>query len=226
MTSENKSIHSVHIEEHLYPSLLRQIPNPPDVIYTKGDLGTLSSSCVAIVGTRKPSREAEWLTVKIAHKIVSMGYTVVSGLAIGVDTQAHYGALRAGGKTVAVLGSDLSNISPVRNRRLAVDIRMNGCVVSEHESQQLAIARTLMARNRIITGLSVATIIIECRYKSGTMRSARYAQQQKRPLIVCNWETIDYMRFGNRNLLEQQNVIPLNTENFESDLEFILKGNK
>ena len=139
---------------------------------------------MAIVGTREPSKEARYITLQLAMQLARADRAVVSGLALGIDTAAHAGALSANGVTVAVLGSGICNIYPEANRPLAQRIRAKGALLSETHPRWSANAQRLVSRNRIISGLSRAVIVVESDADGGAMYSARFAGEQGRPVYT------------------------------------------
>lgn len=166
-----------------YPAALRSISDPPAVLAIRGTLPAQRS--VAVVGTRTPTRWGSEMASAIARDAVEAGLTVVSGLALGVDIAAHRAAVNAGGTTVAVLGSGLDVISPRQHLRDAEEIvSSGGCLVTEQSPGITASARTLVARNRLQTALSLGTVVVQCGATSGTMSTAEYALKQGRQLAV------------------------------------------
>ena len=196
----NENIHVLSLEDVNYPAQLKMIPDAPVILCGIGELTKIDESCVAIVGTREPTVEAIELTLGLATTLTLNGYTVVSGLASGIDTFAHMGTLAGSGKTIAVLGSDVLTVYPSKNRDLAADIQARGCLLSEHPFRTSPSPRNLVKRNRIISGLSLATIVIEARESSGTLHTARFAQGQGKPLFACRWAE-DRGREGTRALV-------------------------
>ena len=184
----NQNVRVLSLEDPNYPTQLKAIPDAPPVLCGIGELTEIDESCVSIVGTREPTEEAIHLTRTLATNLASTGITVISGLAMGIDTYAHTGALEGSGKTIAVLGTDVSTVYPSKNRELAAEIQAQGCLLSEHPFQTSPSPRNLVQRNRIISGLSQATIVIEARKKSGTLHTARFAKGQKKLLFACQWE--------------------------------------
>lgn len=170
--------------DEFYPELLQNIYDPPIVLFTKGDPAILKSKSVAIVGTRRASHYGLELARKLAFDLASLGITVVSGLASGIDTAAHQGALEAKGKTIAVFGCGLDTIFPAANRGLAKEIEQNGALVSEYAFGSPTSKTNFPRRNRIISGLSLGTIVIEGDYKSGAMITAKYALDQGREVFA------------------------------------------
>lgn len=180
-----RGIQHVDPTEACFPEALRQIPDAPLGIYGRGDLGALSGRCVAIVGSRRASANGLLMARTCAQTLASLGIVVVSGLAAGIDSAAHEGALAGGGQTVAVLGSGLDQIYPVHNRRLADEIlKHRGALISEYEPQTTAHKRYFPERNRIISGLSEAVLVVEASLHSGSLITARMALEQGRDVFA------------------------------------------
>ena len=200
-TLRSQNIRVLCLEDPIYPARLKAIPDPPAILCSLGEFTTFDVPCVAIVGTRQPTAEGIELTLELATALALTGFTVVSGLAQGIDTSAHAGTL-AGGETIAVLGTDVLHVSPAKNRQLATDIQAHGCLLSEHPFRTSPSARTLVQRNRIISGLSLATLVIEAKKKGGTLHTALFAQAQGRPLLTCRWERTSEVREGTQKLIQ------------------------
>lgn len=182
-----------------YPRALNCANDMPPALFASRVLPAASwSNAVAIVGKRAPSREACYFTLQLAMQLARAGRVVVSGLALGIDAAAHSGALSADGVTVAVLGSGISNIYPEANRPLAARIREKGALLSETHPRFGANAQRLVARNRIISGLSRATIVVESEADGGAMHTARFAREQGKPVF-----TFDLPAGGNRQLIAE-----------------------
>ena len=163
-----------------YPSLLKQIYDPPHLLYALGS-GAPDTKSVAIVGSRRDTRYGRSQAFSIARDLASAGITVISGLARGIDTAAHEGALAGGGRTVAVLGCGIDRIYPEENKPLAAKIiEHGGAVISEFPLNSEPLAHHFPIRNRIISGMSAAVLLIEGGEKSGTMITANYAAEQGR----------------------------------------------
>ena len=175
-------------EDAAYPAQLKPLPDAPAVLCHTGKLTTIDSQCIAIVGTQQPTPEAIQLTLSLATALGLAGFTIVSGLAAGIDTYAHSGALAAMGQTIGVVGTDLSAIYPARNNSLALQICENGCLFSEHPFRTSPSPGNLIQRNRIISGLALATIVIAAQKTGGAMHTARYAQRQDKALLACRWD--------------------------------------
>jgi DNA processing protein len=175
---------AVSIEDAAYPLSLKNIHDPPPVLYFKGDLLPGDGLAIAIVGTRRASPYGLEIAGKIAWELAQRGLIVVSGLALGIDAAAHEGALRAGGRTIAVLGSGIDRIAPLTNLELAARIERQGAVVSEFPLGQEPEKWTFPQRNRIISGLSLGVIVVEGHYDSGAMITAKQALEQGREVFA------------------------------------------
>ncbi|GAB4473807.1 MAG: hypothetical protein Kow00124_13140 [Anaerolineae bacterium] len=175
-----EGIQIVTWEDAGYPSLLLHSSDAPPVLYVRGALSPADSRAVAVVGTRSPGPDSADLAHQIAYELAARGWTIVSGLAIGIDTAAHQGALRAGGRTLAVLGSGLRAIYPQRNVPLAEAIMGSGALLAEVHPDAPITPQTLVARNRITSGLSRAVIVVQSEKDSGSLATARRAWQQGR----------------------------------------------
>lgn len=180
---EKHSIRVIAHYESAYPENLKRIYSPPPVLYVKGDFCEEDLYSVAIVGTRRPSYYGMENAERFGYGLAARGYTVVSGLARGVDTMAHRGALKAGGRTVAVLGCGLADIYPDENKELAARISENGAVVSEFSMSEPPIRFNFPRRNRVISGLSLGVLVIEAGEKSGALITANFALHENREVF-------------------------------------------
>lgn len=167
-----------------YPDLLRQIYDPPAVLFFRGDIGVLAAPCVAVVGSRQASVYGRTVAEKLAGGLAAAGVVVVSGMARGIDTCAHTGALKADGKTAAVLGCGLDICYPPENRRLREEIAQKGVIISEFPPGTQPKPAHFPLRNRIISGLSLATVVVEAGEKSGALITADCALEQGRDVFA------------------------------------------
>lgn len=168
-----------------YPSGLKGISMPPLVLYYKGDLfSALRNPCLAVVGTRKPSTYGNEMCKKSIYPVCEQGCTIISGLAMGIDTIAHNCALHAKTKTIAVLAHGLDSIYPPANQGLAEKITQNGALVSEYEPGTKVERWNFPARNRIISALSQAVFVVEAPPDSGALLTAKFAVEQARPIFA------------------------------------------
>ena len=167
-----------------YPRLLKEIPVPPPILFSKGDADDPGPRTVAIVGSRKASLAGMAMAMLLARDLADMGFIIVSGLARGVDTAAHRGALEAGGRTLAVLGSGIDTVYPAENNGLAGRIADSGAVLSELPPGSPPIRRNFPQRNRIISGLSLGTVVVEAGEVSGALITAACALEQNRSVFA------------------------------------------
>ena len=201
----------LRISNPLYPALLRQIFSPPAVLFCKGNLELLSSSCISIVGTRRSSDYGEFMTRKIINELSVTSLTIVSGLAKGIDTIAHDAALKNNMPTIAVLGSGLNNIYPKQNKNLAEQIKEKGLIVTEYEGDMTPQKCNFPQRNRIISGLSIATLVIEAPEKSGALITAKLALEQGREVFVIPGDVDEINSIGIIKLLQRGGAYPVSS---------------
>jgi DNA processing protein len=181
---ERLGARTITIDDGQYPAHLRNIHDPPPVLYVKGEMLETDRKAIAIVGTRRPTRYGLETAERFAGQLAALGITIVSGLALGIDTAAHRGALQAGGRTIAVLGSGIDQIYPSSNRILAKEIEQHGTLVTEFQLGQQPDKWTFPQRNRIISGLSLGVIMVEGHYDSGAMITAKEALDQGREVFA------------------------------------------
>lgn len=186
---EEQGIGVLTILDDDYPQQLKQIDDPPPLLYFKGEFPIQSIQSVAVVGTHNATAEGIETAVQIGKELAQREVVVVSGLAKGIDAAAHVGAISQGGKTYAVLGSGLNKIYPSDNVTLAKEISQNGALITEYNLDVPVKVGQLMARNRIVVGLSQAVIVVEVNEKSeGTMDAVDLASKQGKPLFVMKKE--------------------------------------
>ncbi len=167
-----------------YPKNLKTIFSPPIILYYKGSLKPSDTNSIAIVGTRMPTQYGKNIAEKFGDEIASKGFTVVSGLARGIDSSAHRGALKHNGRTIAVIGSGLDVIYPSENKKLFEEISMNGAVISEYVLGTKPDAQNFPKRNRIISGMSLGTLVVETKSSGGALQTAAYALEQNREVFA------------------------------------------
>ncbi len=169
----------------MIPKLLQEISNPPKEIFILGELPPEDILKISIIGTRKATMEGKNIARQLSFELTNLGFIIVSGLAMGIDTAAHEGCLQANGITIAVLANGLNKIYPAQNENLARKILENkGAIISEYPPGTPAYKDNFLSRNRIISGLSVASIIIEAPFSSGALSTANYAAEQGREVFV------------------------------------------
>ncbi len=186
-----------------YPSLLKEITDPPPVLYVYGDVDCLALPQLAMVGTRSPTPTGREIALEFARHLGGMGLTITSGLALGIDAASHRGALDAGGYTVAVVGTGLDRVYPARHRELAHEIAGQGALVSEFPPGTPPLAKNFPRRNRIISGLSMGVLVVEAAQQSGSLITARLASEQGREVFAVPGSIHNPQARGCHQLLRQ-----------------------
>lgn len=181
---DKEGIKAYSVRDEGYPEKLRQIHDPPPVIFVKGDLLESDTDSVAIVGARMCSMYGSRMAEKLAFELALRGITVVSGMARGIDSAAHAGALKAGGRTIAVMGSGFKNIYPSESADLAAEISSNGAVITEFPSFAEPLKRNFPRRNRIVSGLVKGVVVVEAALKSGAMITVDFALDQGKDVFA------------------------------------------
>lgn len=195
--------------EEAYPKRLRNIPDPPVVLYYKGSLPDMEEvPVISVVGTRKSSMYGNNMAQRFGYQIVKCGALLVSGAADGIDGMAMQGALLAGGIAVGVLGTGVDIVYPARNRQLFEDVQRHGCLISEFPPETPAYRGNFPRRNRIISGLSNGTVVIEAPEKSGALITARQALEQGRDVFVVP-ANVDMPGFQGSHALLRDGAIPV-----------------
>ena len=193
----------IHLKDKRYPPALRAIYDPPPVLYVKGTLTRADNLAMAIVGSRRCSHYGTEQANRFSHLLASAGFTIVSGLARGIDSAAHRGALATKGRTIAVQGCGLSNIFPLENQKLFEQITENGAVISELPLSYEPLAENFPARNRIIAGLSMGVLVVEATYRSGALISAQAAMDNNREVMAVPGRIDSPCSLGCHKLLKQ-----------------------
>ena len=193
----------VTYESDAYPPLLKQIADPPLVLFAQGDVKTLSGHALAMVGTRRPSAYGSSVAHRLARDLAERRLVIVSGLARGIDSACHRGALEAKGKTVAVLGSGLDVIYPREHKRLAQEIAQSGAVISEFPLGTSPSPENFPIRNRTISGLALGVVIVEAAEYSGSLITARLALEQNREVFAVPGNITSAQSFGPNHLIKQ-----------------------
>lgn len=190
-------------ESTAYPELLRQIPNPPCALYVKGKIPDLNSiPTIAIVGTRKATSSGRTAARSISFELAKKGAVVVSGGALGIDTAAHQGALQAGGKTICVLGCGIDTNYLMVNASMRDAIEQNGALISEYPPDTQALSSNFPIRNRIISGLSLGTLVVEAAVRSGSLITADFALDQGRDVFAVPADIYSPVSQGVNNLIK------------------------
>ncbi len=184
-----------------YPSSLMEIPDPPGVLYCRGELLPRDALAVAIVGSRHASTYGTSQAERLAGGLARAGFTIISGLARGIDAAAHRAALLAGGRTIAVLGSGLLNLYPPEHAELALDVSQSGALLSEAPVRMGPHRNLFPQRNRLISGLSRGVIVIEASLKSGALITARHAMEQNRDVFAVPGRVDNHLSHGCHRLI-------------------------
>lgn len=208
----------VTLDDQEYPYLLKNIYDPPPVIYIKGDLSALNNETVAIVGTRKATYYGKTMAINLARELASFKINVVSGLARGIDSYAHKGALEAGGPTTAVLGCGIDIIYPPENADLAAKICDNGCLITSFHLGTKPLPANFPARNRIISGLSLGTVVVEATEKSGSLITADFSLEQGREIFAVPGNIMSPYSRGPHKLLKMGAKLVENVEDIIEEL--------
>ena len=198
---ERTDVHVLTWDDANYPALLRTIPDAPPVMFVRGEITPADEWAVALVGTRKATVYGREVAHRLAGDLAHNGVTVISGLARGVDSVAHKASLEAGGRTIAVLGSGVDYIYPAEHRKLAEDIVENGALISDFPLGTRPEASNFPARNRIISGLSLGTIVIEAGLRSGALITADFALDQGREVFAVPGSILSPASAGCNRLL-------------------------
>ncbi len=170
-----------------YPLMLKAVHDAPPLLFKRGNWSNMTTQTIGMVGTREPTPTARDFAYLLGEKLSEAGWTIVSGMALGIDTQAHRGALK-NGATVAVLGCGIHNLYPPENRSLAAQIIQQGALFSEVAPEVSPSSSQLVARNRIISGLSQTVILVESAVDGGAMHTVRFAREQGRPVFGVDFE--------------------------------------
>ena len=205
-----------------FPPLLREIPDPPPFLYVRGDLAGCPRP-IAVVGSRNATAYGVETTLRICKDLAGLGFTVVSGMALGIDAAAHEGALSGQGRTVAVLGSGLDNIYPPQHRRLAERIAAGGAVISEFPLQAGPEAHHFPVRNRIISGMSLGTVVVEATKDSGSLITARLAAEQNREVFAVPGSIQSFKSMGTHTLIKEGAKLVENVQDIVAELGHFLQ---
>ena len=193
----------INISDDNYPAKLKNIYAPPITIFAKGDISLLNSKSIAIVGSREPSKYGIYVAEKFSKELSKEGITIVSGLARGIDTFAHVGALSSFGKTIAVLGSGIDIVYPKENAKYYREISEKGLIISEYIVGTAPESKNFPQRNRIISGLSDGVLVVEARKNSGTMITTDFALEQGKELYVIPGNITSNLSAGTNNLIKE-----------------------
>ena len=212
-------------DEESYPALLKEIADPPLVLYVAGDVTALDTPSIAIVGTRHPTVYGRETARRFAYQLGVAGYTITSGLAEGIDTEAHMGALKAKGRTVAVLGGALDCLYPKSNTKLAREIATSGgAVISEYAFGRQPDRQTFPMRNRIVSGLSRGVLVVEAPINSGTLITAGQGMDQNRSVMAIPGRIDSAASQGCHKLLKEGARLVISPEEVIDEVQDLFVG--
>ena len=223
-TFEKRGIIAVSINEPSFPELLREIEDAPVIIYVKGDIEQQDRYAIAVVGSRKPTPYGISVAERVSGELASMGLTVVSGMARGIDALSHKGALGVGGRTIAVLGSGLDVPYPSENKMLMERIAGSGCVISEFPLGMPPLRENFPRRNRLISGMSLGVLVIEATLDSGSLITAKYALDQGREVFAIPGKVTAPASEGTNELIRKGAILTRKAEDIIEELAPVLKG--
>ena len=224
---EKGGVRVVTRDETDYPKHLREIYDPPLVLYVKGSLSEKDAVSIAIVGSRRTSLYGQEMARKLAYQLARVGVTVVSGLARGIDTQAHKGALQAKGRTVAVLGCGIDVVYPSENKKLAEEIvEKGGALVTEFPFGVQPDRQTFPMRNRIVSGWSLGVVVVEANLKSGALITAGFAGEQGRHVFAVPGRADSPLSKGAKKLIKDGAKLTEDVEDILGEFEYLLPKTK
>lgn len=202
-----------------YPRILKEISDPPQEFYILGSLPSENQPKIAVVGTRKATANGRLIAKKIAKELSEAGVIVVSGLAMGIDTAAHEGTIGVNAQTIAVLGNGLNKIYPAQNENLSRRIlELGGAIISEYPPDEPAYPANFLRRNRIISGLCLATVVIEAPKQSGSLVTARLALEQNREVFVVPGPADHFNYAGSHDLIRDGARLAASAKDILEDL--------
>jgi len=199
-------IKEVDIKSKLYPRKLKEIDNPPKKLYIQGDVELLNKESLSIIGSRNSTEYGERTAKRFAKELSQQGIVIISGMAKGIDSCAHLGAIEGGGKTIAVLGSGFNHIFPDKEVYHKI-LASGGAIVTEYEKEVEVFPQGFRDRNRIVAGMSIATLVIEAKHKSGTSITAGYVKRYNRKLFCIPHTIEDESGVGTNRLLKSGAIL-------------------
>ena len=221
---EKNNVTLISLDSELYPVSLKSIFDPPLVLFVKGEILPQDYFSIAIVGTRLASFYGRAMSEKLSSQLAEKGFTIVSGGARGIDTFSHQAALRAKGRTLAVLGCGLDIAYPPENKKLFEEIAKKGAIISEFSLSMRPDKGNFPMRNRIISGLSLGVVVIEAPYKSGALITVTHANEQGREVFSVPGHADSFVSKGTNQLLREGAKLVENADDIIEELEPILKS--
>lgn len=222
--TEKKGIRIVGYHDPNYPDVLKEVDGAPVVLYMKGDYCREDRFGIAVVGSRKHTGYGEVVTRKISSELASSGFTIISGMARGIDTFSHESALAAGGRTIAVLGSGLDVYYPAENKGLMEKIVLSGCAISEFPPGTMPNRENFPRRNRLISGLSLGVLVVEATSDSGSLITANYALEQNKEVFAVPGQITSRNSEGTNGLIKQGAKVVSVSEDIIEELAPVLRG--
>lgn len=216
----------VSLDDNEYPALLRTIYAPPVILYLRGSFEVISRPAVAIVGSRAATAYGVKIARKLAADLTMRGVMVVSGMALGIDTAAHYGTLDRGGPTIAVLGCGVDVIYPRQNMKLYGEIMKNGLIVSEYPLGTKPESFRFPSRNRIISGMAMGTVVVEAAKRSGSLITARMAMDEGREVFAIPGRIDSFKSAGTHHLLQEGAKLVNSVEDILEELPMVSSSGK
>jgi len=224
---EKAGVRVVTCEDSDYPKLLRETYDPPLALYVKGTLSERDAFSIGVVGSRRTSLYGQEMARRLAYQLARLGVTVVSGLARGIDTQAHKGALQAKGRTVAVIGCGIDVVYPAENKKLAEEIvEEGGALVTEFPFGVQPDRQTFPMRNRIISGWSLGVVVVEASLKSGALITAGFAGEQGRQVFAVPGRADSPLSKGANKLIKDGAKLTEDVEDILGEFEYLLPKSK
>ncbi|NQU95878.1 MAG: DNA-protecting protein DprA [Candidatus Omnitrophica bacterium] len=215
-------INRISISDNEYPAGLRNIFIPPEELFVNGEILPRDDNAIAIVGTRRATRYGLEEAKKLSYDLALKGITIVSGMASGIDTAAHKGALAAGGRTIAVLGSGHDYIYPLENKKLYDEITRNGAVVTEHPGNTRPFPQNFPRRNRIISGLSKGVVVVEAPQKSGALITANFALEQGKEVFAMPGNINSTRSDGTNALIKEGAKLLASANDILEELKYVM----
>ena len=209
----------VTLDDEEYPPLLRQLPDKPMLLYIRGHLQSNLDRCLAVVGTRKASKYGWDAASQMAYQLANQDFTIVSGLAQGIDAAAHRGALNAGGRTVAVVGTGIDVVYPRANEDLAEEIAVNGAIVTELPLGAKPLAKNFPQRNRLISGMSLGVLVAEAPERSGALNTVSHALEQGRDVFALPHNIFSPSGRGGNQLIQEGAKLVSTVDDILDELE-------
>jgi DNA processing protein len=207
--------------DHAYPANLKEIYDPPMVLYVQGTLDARDKHAIAIVGSRRSTTYGRTTASRLARDLAANGFTVVSGLALGIDAAAHLGALDGGGRTIAVLGSGFARFYPPENRKLADQVAASGAVISEFDMECPPAKNNFPIRNRVVSGLALGTVVAEAPFNSGALITATHALNQNRQVFAVPGRVDGFTFKGNHRLIKEGAKLVESVEDVLSEFDYL-----